>query len=108
MKAQETYGEQVYTVAEVARIFRLSASAVRRLIRRGEIPAIHLGRTWHIPKSVVDALFAQPLLTTFTPQDIGFGSWRDWDESTDSVTLVNQMRRQNARTLRETLAELEQ
>ena len=108
MESQETYSEQVYTVAEVARIFRLSASAVRRLIRQGEIPAIHLGRTYRIPKSVVDALFAQPLITTFTPQDLGLGVWKDWDESSDSVTLVNQMRHHNTKTLRETLADLGQ
>jgi excisionase family DNA binding protein len=35
--------EEVYTVGEVATIFRVPVDTIRRLIARGELPALRLG-----------------------------------------------------------------
>lgn len=36
------------TVAETGRLLRLSPSTVRRLARRGELPALRFGHQWRI------------------------------------------------------------
>ncbi len=107
MEAREIYEEKVFTVEEVARIFKLSASSVRRLIHEGELPAIRLGRRYRVPKSVIDDYFAQPAITNFTPEDLGFGLWRDRSDVEDGVEYVNRLRDKNAKSLRETVAELD-
>jgi excisionase family DNA binding protein len=38
-----TISEEVYTVEEVAAIFRVPADTIRRLIQRGQLPALRLG-----------------------------------------------------------------
>jgi excisionase family DNA binding protein len=60
---------QVYTVEEFAKMFRLAPEAVRSLIRKGEIPAIHIERQYRIPQAVVDRYFAQAT----SPEEQGFG-----------------------------------
>jgi excisionase family DNA binding protein len=62
---------QVYTVEEFAKLFRLSPEAVRGLIRKGEIPAIRIGRQYRIPQGVVDRYFAQAT----SPEERGCGMW---------------------------------
>ena len=53
-----TYSE-VYTVEEFAKVFKLSPEAVRTLIRKGEVPAIRIGKQYRIPQDVIDRYFAQ-------------------------------------------------
>lgn len=49
--------EQKYlTVEEVAEILRASPQTVRNMIKRGEIPAIRIGRPWLIKKSDLDRI----------------------------------------------------
>ena len=57
------YGE-VYTVTEVAAIFRVPSDTVRRLIHHGDLPAIRLGRVYRVPKAVIDGLFDLPAQPT--------------------------------------------
>lgn len=97
--------DSVYDVNEVARIFRLTPRAIRALIRAGELPAIRLGRHYRVPKPIIDAFFAQPLKTTFAPEDLGFGARKRG--KIDGITQVNRMRERNKKTLKETIAELD-
>lgn len=99
--------DSVYNINQVARIFKLTPRSVRALIREGELPAIRLGRHYRVPKSVIDALFTQPLKTTFTPEDLGFGLWRSRRDIRDGVAEVNRLRNRNKKTLKETVAELD-
>jgi excisionase family DNA binding protein len=106
MEARELYEEKVYTVGEVAVIFRVPPETVRRLIRRGDLPAVRLGRTYRIPRSVIDRYFDLPALSYLSPEDLGFGMWADDDTVGDSVEYVNQIRAAEGRTLREVVEDL--
>jgi excisionase family DNA binding protein len=50
---------KVYTVAEFARVFAISPRLVRGLIRRGELPALRIGRSYRIPRKAADAYLAR-------------------------------------------------
>ena len=106
MEARELYEETVYTVDEVAAIFRVPPDVVRRLIREGELPAIRLGRAYRIPKSVIDRYFDLPALSHLSPADLGFGIWADDEAVADAVEYVNQLRSSEHRTLREVVEDL--
>lgn len=95
----------VYSIDEVAQIFRLTPSEVRGLIRDGELPAIRLGRHYRVPKSIIDAFFAAPLKSSFTPEQLGFATRRPG--KMDSVTQVNRIRERNKKTLKQVVAELD-
>lgn len=41
------------TVAEVAKIMRVSKMTVYRLIHSGEMPAVQVGRSYRVPESAV-------------------------------------------------------
>jgi excisionase family DNA binding protein len=82
----------VYTVEEFAKIFRLSPEAIRTLIRKGEIPAIRIGKQYRIPQEVVDRYFAQAL----PPEERGFGMWQK--KRLASLTYVNRLRDRDRRT----------
>jgi excisionase family DNA binding protein len=45
-----------YTTAEVATKLRITPDGVVKQIKRGEIPAVHIGRRWLIPKEALDAM----------------------------------------------------
>ncbi len=106
MEARELHEETVYTVGEVAAIFRVPPETVRRLIRQGDLPAIRLGRAYRIPRSVIDRYFDLPALTHLSPEDLGFGIWADDEAIGDSVEYVNQTRLAEHRTLREVVEDL--
>jgi excisionase family DNA binding protein len=91
---------QVYTVVEFSQLFKLSAEAVRKLIRKGEIPAIRIGKQYRIPQDVVDRYFAQAT----SPEARGFGMWKE--QPVDSLRYVNALRDQDHRTAEELLHEL--
>jgi excisionase family DNA binding protein len=59
---------KVYTVTEFARVFVISPRLVRDLIRKGEIPALRIGRSYRIPRTVAAAYLdrALPPLTRST------------------------------------------
>jgi excisionase family DNA binding protein len=83
--------QEVYTVAEFAKIFKISGARARRLIRKGDIPAIRIGNQQRIPQAVVDHFFAQAT----TPHQRGFGMWRK--TRLPSLNYVNKLRDQDQR-----------
>jgi excisionase family DNA binding protein len=97
--------DTVYSVNEVARIFCMTPRAVRALIRDGELPAIRLGRDYRIPKPIIDAFFANPVKSNFSPEQVGFGVRKRGKLS--SVDQVNRMRARNKKTLKQVVAELD-
>ncbi|MFQ6058034.1 MAG: helix-turn-helix domain-containing protein [Anaerolineae bacterium] len=108
MAIKEREYEEVFTISDVAKIFKLSVTTIRQLIRDGELPAIRIGRNYRIPKSAVDRYFAQPAATVFTPEEAGFGMWKDREDIGDSVDYVNKIRQEGEKSLRETIEELEE
>jgi len=52
---------KVYTVAEFARVFVISPRLVRDLIRKGELPALRIGRSYRIPRKVAAAYLDRAL-----------------------------------------------
>lgn len=83
---------KVYTVEEFAKVFKLSPEAVRSLVRKGEIPAIRIGKQYRIPQDVVDHFFAQAV----PPEERGFGMWRQ--KPVASLTYVDKVRDRDRRT----------
>ena len=55
---------QVYTVAEVAFLFAISPRLVRNLIRKGELPALRIGRSYRIPRKAAASYLARALPPT--------------------------------------------
>jgi excisionase family DNA binding protein len=49
-----------YTTAEVAEKLRITPDGVAKRIKRGELPAIRVGRRWLIPKETLDAMLQPP------------------------------------------------
>ena len=47
------------TVAEVARRLSLHPNSIRKMIRRGAIPAAKMGRTWRVRESEVERLLSE-------------------------------------------------
>ena len=46
-----TMARRFLTPEEVADLLRVSQAAIRRLIRRGDLPAVRVGRTWRVDES---------------------------------------------------------
>lgn len=55
-------GDRVHRIATVAEMLTLSVKSVRRMIDRGDLPAIKLGGTLLIRESSVQALLAKATL----------------------------------------------
>jgi excisionase family DNA binding protein len=91
---------KVYTVEEFAQIFKVSPEAVRNLIRRGELPAIRIGKQYRIPQKVLDWYLAQAEL----PEAMGFGMWSK--RPVDSLSYINSVREEDQRSPQEFLDEL--
>ena len=47
------------TVAEVADLLRVSSMTVYRLIKKGELPAVRIGRSYRLREDDVDAYLAK-------------------------------------------------
>ena len=105
MERMEMYSDKVYTVAEVAAIFRIPTDTVRRLIHSGDLPAIRLGRVYRVPKSVIDGYFDLPPATV-PLEKFGFGMWKGDAIGSDAVEYVNRLRDADVRTLREVVEDL--
>lgn len=88
---------EVYTVAEFAKIFKLTEEAVRQLIRTGEIPAIRIGKQYRISETIVKQYFAK----ASTPEERGFGMWEE--APVDAVKYVERARNQDRRSPEEFL-----
>jgi excisionase family DNA binding protein len=71
---------KVYTVAEFAQVLAISSRLVRSLIRRGELPALRIGRTYRIPRKAAALYLARALPPTDRPP--GKPRSRNRDEQT--------------------------
>lgn len=47
---------QLYTVAEVAELARVSRMTVYRMVHAGDLPAVRVGNSYRVPKPAVDEL----------------------------------------------------
>ena len=54
---------ETLTVDEVAAVLRISVQAVRRLLRRGELPGVRVGKLWRIPRSALEAFLSGHTVT---------------------------------------------
>lgn len=45
---------EVLTLDQVAKLLRLHRSTVYRMVKRGEIPAVKIGRVWRFSKGALD------------------------------------------------------
>ena len=52
-------GPLVYTVAEAARLFKVSPTLVRRTVRKGELRAIRMGDRILIPRGEIERLVGE-------------------------------------------------
>jgi excisionase family DNA binding protein len=52
---------KVYTVTEFACLFAVSPRVVRALIRKGEIPALRIGRSYRIPRTAANDYLTRAL-----------------------------------------------
>ena len=46
-------GLTVYSVRETAEILQTSCQQIRRMIRKGELSAVRVGREWRIPEETL-------------------------------------------------------
>lgn len=46
----------LFTVEQMAEMLDLSTNTVRSLCRNGQIPAVHIGRRWYVPRAKLDEL----------------------------------------------------
>jgi excisionase family DNA binding protein len=51
--------ERVVTINEAAERLGLHVESLRRMCRRGQVPAAKFGRVWRLRQSDIDALFAR-------------------------------------------------
>ncbi len=52
------------TPGEVAAVLRVSVEVIRRMLRRGELPAIRIGRTWRVDEDELGRWLRRGLLET--------------------------------------------
>ncbi|MBM4257094.1 MAG: helix-turn-helix domain-containing protein [Deltaproteobacteria bacterium] len=55
---------KVYTVSEFASLFATSSRVIRELIRKGDIPALKIGRSYRIPRKVASEYLARAVPPT--------------------------------------------
>ena len=51
----ETAAPAIWDAADAARYLRVHPRTITRMAKRGEIPAIHLGRLWRFRRTDLDA-----------------------------------------------------
>lgn len=55
MSTDRSFGDVSFlTVAEVAKIMRVSKMTVYRMVHAGELPAVRVGRSFRVPESAVE------------------------------------------------------
>ena len=104
MIIKEKSYEEVYTVEEVAGIFKLSRGSVRNLIKKGEIPAIKIGKQYRIPESIIEKFYFQ-IYKISEPEKAGYGMLKNSNNTGDGLEYVKRVRN-NSKTLDETLQEI--
>ena len=94
----------LFTVEEVARIFRLTEAAIRRLIRVREIPAIRFGKEYRIPRQFVENKLSP--ITDETLEFSGFGVWKG-KKYPSGEDWVSEHRKNEKRSLAQYVEDLE-
>jgi excisionase family DNA binding protein len=61
--------QRFLTPEEVAALLRVSPEAVRRLLRRGEIPAVRVGRAWRVDEEGFQRWLRRGLMRAVRPSD---------------------------------------
>ena len=56
---QMAYEKSVYTVPQVAKILGINRNLAYELVRRGDLPALRLGKRLVCPKQAIDRLLSQ-------------------------------------------------
>ena len=56
---QMAYEKSVYTVPQVAKILGINRNLAYELARRGDLPALRLGKRLVCPKQAIDRLLSQ-------------------------------------------------
>ena len=46
---------RTYTIEEVAKVLQVNQRTVNRLLERGELRGVKVGRLWRIPEAALDA-----------------------------------------------------
>lgn len=94
----------LFTVKEIAQVFRLTDAAIRRMIRDKELPAIQIGREYRIPRHVVEKILHP--LHEGNLKATGFGLWKN-KKNPRGEDWVRRYRDADKRTLEELLKDLE-
>lgn len=55
--------EEYLTIGEAAKKLKLAKITIYRMARRGQLPAVKLGRTWRISNTKLQQLFEQDIKT---------------------------------------------
>lgn len=95
---------RLLTVEEVARIFRLTPAAIRRMIRAKEFPAIRIGREYRVPQRVVENMLGS--LNEKNLKDAAFGLWRN-NRFVRGEAWIRKHRDHDQRSLEEILKDME-
>jgi excisionase family DNA binding protein len=71
--------DRLLTAAEVSDLLRVSTMTVYRLIRRGELPAVRVGRNYRVRASELDAYLSGQVVdpATIRPSDLGIAEAGD-------------------------------
>lgn len=104
MIIKEKSYEEVYTVEEVAGIFKLSRGSIRNLIKKGEIPAIKIGKQYRIPESIIEKFYFQ-IYKISEPEKAGYGMMKNSDKPGDGLEYVRRVRN-NSKTVEEVVQEI--
>jgi excisionase family DNA binding protein len=71
--------DRLLTAAEVSDLLRVSTMTVYRLIRRGELPAVRVGRNYRVRASELDTYLSGQVVdpATIRPADLGIAEAGD-------------------------------
>lgn len=71
--------DRLLTAAEVSDLLRVSTMTVYRLIRRGELPAVRVGRNYRVRASELDTYLSGQVVdpSTIRPADLGIAEAGD-------------------------------
>ena len=71
--------DRLLSAVEVSDLLRVSTMTVYRLIRRGELPAVRVGRNYRVRASELDAYLAGQVVdpATIRPSDLGIAEAGD-------------------------------
>lgn len=65
MSTERPFGDVSFlTVAEVAKIMRVSKMTVYRMVHAGELPAVRVGRSFRVPESAVEDYLRESFVET--------------------------------------------